>query len=83
MGRLGLPELIVIMVVLLLFFGGKKLPELGSSLGEAIRNFKKGFSGVEEEKPHAGNGPVVNAQAAAIGSGTNATAVDQTKAKQG
>jgi sec-independent protein translocase protein TatA len=40
---LGLTELIVILALLLLFFGGKKLPMLGKSLGEAIQNFKKGI----------------------------------------
>jgi sec-independent protein translocase protein TatA len=40
-GSLGAPELIVIFVVALLVFGPSKLPELGKSLGEAIRGFKK------------------------------------------
>ncbi len=43
MGRLGVWELLIIFAVLLLLFGGAKLPQLGSSLGSAIRNFKKGF----------------------------------------
>ena len=37
MGRLGLGELLVILGILLLFVGGKRLPQLGRSLGEAIR----------------------------------------------
>jgi sec-independent protein translocase protein TatA len=40
---LGFGELLVILVIVMLFFGGKKLPELGSSLGESIKNFKKGM----------------------------------------
>jgi sec-independent protein translocase protein TatA len=40
-GSLGAPELIVIFVVALIVFGPSKLPELGKSLGEAIRGFKK------------------------------------------
>ena len=40
-GSLGMPELIVIFVVALLVFGPSKLPDLGKSLGEAIRGFKK------------------------------------------
>lgn len=38
---LGLPELLVILVVLVLLFGAKKLPELGDSLGKGLRAFKK------------------------------------------
>ena len=38
----GMPELIVVMVVVLVAFGPAKLPQLGSALGGAIRNFKKG-----------------------------------------
>ena len=37
----GMPELIVIVVILLVVFGPGKLPQLGASLGSAIRNFKK------------------------------------------
>jgi len=40
---LGLPEMIVVLVIGLLFFGPSKLPSLGKSLGEAIRGFKKGL----------------------------------------
>lgn len=42
-------EILLIMGVLLLLFGATRLPQLGSSLGSAIRNFKKGFSGEGEE----------------------------------
>lgn len=45
---LGTPELIVILVIAFLFFGGKKLPEIGSGLGKAIGSFKKGLNDVEE-----------------------------------
>ena len=40
MGQLGIPELIIIAVIALLVFGPKKLPELGSGLGKAIKDFK-------------------------------------------
>jgi sec-independent protein translocase protein TatA len=40
---LGMGELIVVLVVVLVFFGGSRLPKLGSSVGEAINNFKKGM----------------------------------------
>ncbi len=42
--NLGVPEIILIVVVALLFFGPSRLPSLGKSIGEAIRGFKKGIS---------------------------------------
>jgi len=44
---LGTPELLVIMVIAFLVFGGKKLPEIGAGLGKGISSFKKGLR--EEE----------------------------------
>lgn len=46
---LGTPELIVIMVIAFLFFGGKKLPELGAGLGKGITSFKKGLKEETED----------------------------------
>jgi len=40
-GSIGVPELIVIFIIALLIFGPKKLPEVGKSVGKAIREFKK------------------------------------------
>ena len=45
---LGTPELIVILAIAFLIFGGKKLPEIGSGLGEALGSFKKGIGDDEE-----------------------------------
>jgi sec-independent protein translocase protein TatA len=50
MGRLGLPELIVIFVILVLLFGAAKIPQLGKGLGEGIRNFRKGLRGGEDDR---------------------------------
>jgi sec-independent protein translocase protein TatA len=46
---LGLQELLVILVIALVIFGPSKLPQIGSGLGKAIRDFKKGVSGDEGE----------------------------------
>jgi sec-independent protein translocase protein TatA len=51
MGRLGGLEIFLILVVVLLLFGGKKIPELMSGLGKGIKNFKEGMSNNDEEKP--------------------------------
>ena len=45
---LGTPELVVILGIAFLLFGGKKLPEIGAGLGKAIRSFKNGLNEVEE-----------------------------------
>jgi sec-independent protein translocase protein TatA len=47
---LGTPELLVILAIAFLLFGGKKLPEIGAGLGKAIGSFKKGLGEVEEAK---------------------------------
>jgi len=43
MGRIGLPELLIILLILVVLFGAAKIPQLGRGLGEGIRNFKKGL----------------------------------------
>jgi len=47
MGKIGLPELLVILVIVLLVFGAGKIPQIAKSLGEGIREFKKNMSGSE------------------------------------
>ena len=46
--NIGVPELIVLLLLGVLLFG-RKLPDIGRSLGKTVTEFKKGFSGVEEE----------------------------------
>ena len=47
---IGMPELIIILVIILIIFGAGKLPEIGAGLGKGIRNFKKATNEVDEEK---------------------------------
>jgi sec-independent protein translocase protein TatA len=47
---LGVPELMVILVIALVVFGPSKLPQIGSGLGKAIRDFKKGVTGGDDEE---------------------------------
>jgi len=50
LGVVGPTEIILILAIVLLLFGGKKLPELMRGIGQGAREFKKGLSGNEEEK---------------------------------
>jgi sec-independent protein translocase protein TatA len=47
---IGLPELLVILVVAVFLFGGKKIPEVAKGLGEGIKNFKSALKNDEDEK---------------------------------
>ncbi len=44
----GMPELIVILVIVLVIFGANRLPEIGSALGKSIKNFKRASDGKDE-----------------------------------
>ena len=44
-GRLGVPELMIILVIIILIFGASRLPEIGRGIGKGIRNFKESTSG--------------------------------------
>jgi sec-independent protein translocase protein TatA len=48
MGRLGIPELLIILVIIILIFGANRLPEIGKGIGKGIRNFKD--ANKEDEK---------------------------------
>ncbi len=47
---LGLPEVLLILLILILIFGTSRIPELGRGLGEGIKNFKKSLKGEDSEK---------------------------------
>lgn len=49
MPNIGLPEMLVIAVVALLIFGGKRLGDIGKGLGEGIRNFRSAVTGKDEK----------------------------------
>ena len=46
---IGMPELIIILIIILIIFGAGKLPEIGSGIGKGIRNFKKATNEKPEE----------------------------------
>lgn len=56
-GGIGMQEILVILVIFLLVFGAKRLPELGQAMGKGIREFKRSVSDIEEdlrsERPRA------------------------------
>ena len=47
-GGLGVPEILLIGLVVLLFFGGKKIPEMMRGLGKGVRSFKEGMNDIEK-----------------------------------
>ncbi len=48
-GNIGGPEIIIIALIILLLFGGKKIPELMRGLGKGVSQFKKGINDIEQE----------------------------------
>ncbi|MDR2474614.1 MAG: twin-arginine translocase TatA/TatE family subunit [Bacteroidales bacterium] len=48
-GNLGATEIIIIAIMVLLLFGGKKIPELMKGLGKGVKNFKEGIKGIEDD----------------------------------
>lgn len=49
---IGIPGLIIILVIILIIFGPSKLPKLGRSIGESIKNFRTSTKGVLDEEDH-------------------------------
>jgi sec-independent protein translocase protein TatA len=57
MFKLGVPELVIILIIVFFLFGAKRLPEMGKGIGEGIKNFKKSIKGDDnnekEKEKHA------------------------------
>ena len=49
LGNLGTGEIIIIAIIVLLLFGGKKIPELMKGIGKGVKNFKDGVQGLEDD----------------------------------
>jgi sec-independent protein translocase protein TatA len=49
MRSIGLPELLIVLGIAVLLFGGRKIPEVAKGLGEGIKNFKKGITDEDDE----------------------------------
>ena len=55
LGNLGAAEIIVIALIILLLFGGKKIPELMKGLGKGVRSFKEGVNNIEKDIENSGS----------------------------
>ena len=61
LGSLGPTELLLILLIVIIIFGARKLPDLGKSLGDGIKNFKKSMTTKDDdEKPGKKNDPPAN-----------------------
>ncbi|MGE5308483.1 MAG: twin-arginine translocase TatA/TatE family subunit [Deltaproteobacteria bacterium] len=61
MGRIGLPELVIILVIILILFGGAKIPEIARGLGQGIKEFKKASKEDPDGVKKEGSGEKKNA----------------------
>jgi len=50
-GNLGFTEIAILLLILVLFFGAKRIPEIGASIGKGIKEFKRGLKDVEKTEP--------------------------------
>ena len=53
-GGIGMPEILLIVLVVVVLFGGKKIPELMKGLGKGVRSFKEGMTGLEKDDTSEG-----------------------------
>jgi sec-independent protein translocase protein TatA len=57
MGRIGTTEILLIVLVIIILFGARRIPDLMRSLGSGVREFKKGMQDGVDEKPSTGEKP--------------------------
>ena len=67
LGNLGFTEIAILLLILVLFFGAKRIPEIGVSIGKGIKEFKRGLKDEAVEPPAAGSSeaPLPPAQSSA------------------
>jgi sec-independent protein translocase protein TatA len=54
-GSLGIPELLIILLIVVIIFGASKLPQLGRGIGEGIKNFRESMRGSHDDKDDKGS----------------------------
>jgi sec-independent protein translocase protein TatA len=74
---IGLPEILILLVIVLLIFGPKKLPELGRSLGRGMREFKDSITGKDDDKQQLEESGREQAAPVAPAATTTATTADE------
>ncbi|HEX9860457.1 MAG TPA: twin-arginine translocase TatA/TatE family subunit [Nitrospirota bacterium] len=52
LGGIGVPELLILLVIVIIIFGAGKLPQIGEGMGKAISNFKKSVKDGDDKKPN-------------------------------
>ena len=63
-GNLGFTEIAILLLILVLFFGAKRIPEIGASIGKGIKEFKRGLKDEAVEPPDPSDAPLPPAQSA-------------------
>ena len=63
-GNLGFTEIAILVLILVLFFGAKRIPEIGASIGKGIKEFKRGLKDEAVEPPASSDAPLPPAQSA-------------------
>jgi sec-independent protein translocase protein TatA len=78
---IGLPEILILLVIVLLIFGPKKLPELGRSLGRGMREFKDSITGKDDDKQLEERNAEQAAPVAPVAATTPTTADEEARAQ--
>ena len=72
--RMGMSELLVVLAIVMVLFGAKRLPELADGMGKAVRNFKRGMNTIDDEDVTPADKQVAARSSAAQLDETKATA---------